>query len=235
MMTKPVWLAVGVAAAAVLSMACTTEVICEGEACNTGSAGSTTTTSSGGNNTGGNSGGNNTGGNNTGGNNTGGVNTGGTNTGGVNTGGGPGPGGSGPGGGGPGIFNFCDLMCSCQPCAPGELEQCYDDVGQFINDANNQGCGALLGPLDFCLGNASGCVPGPEEVFGCQFELDQLFACMNGTPPPSSLCDMAAQLCGAPPEPIECVGQVQCISACIVGAGHCDVNDPNLLNCVSNC
>ena len=196
--------------AAAVSTACTSTVICKGDNCDNPTS----------------SGGSNSGGNNSGGSNSGGSNSGGTN-----------PGGSNAGGGVPDLSDVCDAMCACEGCGPGELQQCYSDVDELASAALAAGCDKELAHVDQCFANGVECKNG-SLYFGCENEIQLLTNCMNDTPPPpTDLCDYAAQICGASTGGggAECVGQAYCVAQCIVGFDSCDLNDADLEACISNC
>lgn len=214
MTSNQLWIALLLVGSTALTVGCGDEIICEGGAnCATGGGGS------------GASGGSNTGGSDTGGSNTGGSNTGGSNTGGAGA------------GSSFELSDVCDELCECDPsfCGP-DLQQCYQSVDDYVATAIAAGCHEELATLEACAQDfacLAGVLESPPCLESASMALDD---CIYGNPPPpTTVCDEAAIICGGSPEPVQCQGSALCAATCIVQFNSCDLTNPELESCVQGC
>jgi len=150
----------------------------------------------------------------------------------------PGVGGQGAAGGWIPEADLCEKWCACIGCDNQMLMECQADLQSFQAEAVGAGCSGEFDLYFECLNDSLQCEYAElVETFSCDEVSDVLFACMEApSPPPSTVCDVAASICGGSPGEIpNCEGTVLCAAQCIVAAGHCEVEAPELTTCITNC
>lgn len=156
--------------------------------------------------------------------------------------GGGGAGGSsqpgGVGAGSPGdVSSYCQAAASCEGWSNADALACEQNATQLEAVAIAAGCANALEVFDACLDDAT-CTAGSlqEDCSEAQYTVEE---CIEDALDPfvKSVCDEAAEVCGAGPEgePVSCTASVQCAAQCIVDAQSCDVTSPALSDCIMQC
>jgi hypothetical protein len=125
----------------------------------------------------------------------------------------------------------CEEACDCVSCPESALNDCVEQLEESRERAAAAGCEAEWDDALDCQMSGFVCEEGrPDSTAGCETEEAAVRRCAG------TVCDEAAEICGASgDETVQCTGQAECASRCIVDLDSCDTSNGALVDCLTEC